>query len=288
MRRVRAKLHTILAFSKWFKNDLPTGEIPDGLDGKAGVELSGKLTPSFRQQVSHEFQQRMRKTYRQRMVTRMINSVRHKSVWVFAGAFLTLTLLSALSSALTDSIGYGIVLGPFGALMTLQYGLTPAPASQPRNALYGQVTSLSIALVVNLFMPAGWIRVPFTTALAIATMCKMGITHPPAGAAAAIFASSNKFDGVYFALMLIGNLLAITTAILVNNLNDKKQYPMYYAFVKEGTKDRIVDALECVLPYFKRRRLEREQEMQDELNLNMRYTLTEFNNRKSSRLLKGL
>ena len=65
--------------------------------------------------------------------------------------------------------------------MTLQYGLTPAPASQPRNALYGQVMSLSIALVVNLFMPVGLIRVPFTTALVIATMCKMGITHPPAG-----------------------------------------------------------------------------------------------------------
>ncbi|EJK46713.1 hypothetical protein THAOC_34608 [Thalassiosira oceanica] len=311
MRRVRAKLHTILVFSKWFKHDLPTGEIPDDFDAKVPIELRGNLTPSFRQQVSHEFQQRMRKSYRQRMTESIIDSVRQKakvtaeksrggnvqppppmpwvqSVWVFAGAFLTLMFLSGLSSALTDSIGYGIVLGPFGALMTLQYGLTPAPASQPRNALYGQVISLSIALVVNLFMPAGWIRVPFTTALAIATMCKMGITHPPAGAAAAIFASSNEFDGVYFALMLVGNLMAISTAILINNLNDKKQYPMYYAFVKEGTKDRIVDALECVLPYFKRRRLEREQELQDELNMSLHYTLTEFNKRKSSRLLKGL
>ena len=39
-----------------------------------------------------------------------------QSAWVFVGAFLTLTLLSALSSAFTDSIGYVIVLGPFGAL----------------------------------------------------------------------------------------------------------------------------------------------------------------------------
>ena len=106
-------------------------------------------------------------------------------------------------------------------------------------------------------------------------------------AAAAIFASSNKFDGVYFALMLLGNLLAITTAILINNLNDKKQYPIYYAFVREGTKDRIVDALECVLPYLKRRRLERQQAVQDELNISLHYTLTEFNKRHS-RFLKGL
>ena len=46
--------------------------------------------------------------------------------------------------------------------------------------------------------------------------------------------------------MLLGNLIAISTAILINNLNDKKQYPMYYAFVREGTKDRIVNALECI------------------------------------------
>ncbi|EJK61098.1 hypothetical protein THAOC_18464 [Thalassiosira oceanica] len=309
MRRIRAKLTAILVFSKWFKE--PAGEIPDVDAVKVRVDLDGNLTPSFRKMVSHEFQQRMRKSYRLRMTESVVNSVRQKarlmaeksrggnvqppppmpwvqSVWVFSGAFLTLLLLSALSAAFTDSTGYSIVLGPFGALMTLQYGLTPAPASQPRNALYGQVISLSIALVVNLFMPAGWIRVPFTTALAIAAMCKMGITHPPAGAAAAIFASSNKFDGVYFSLMLLGNLMAISTSILINNLNDKKQYPMYYAFVKEGTKDRIVNGLECVLPYFKRRKLEREQEMRDELNMSLHYTLTEFNKQRSSRFLKGL
>ena len=88
--------------------------------------------------------------------------------------------------------------------------------------------------------------------------------------------------------MLLGNLIAISTAILINNLNDKKQYPMYYAFVREGTKDRIVNALECVLPYFKRRKLEREQEMQDELNMSLHYTLTEFNKHRSSRFLRGL
>ena len=63
---------------------------------------------------------------------------------------------------------------------------------------------------------------------------------------------------------------------------------MYYAFVRECTKDRIVNALECVLPYFKRRKLEREQEMQDELNMSLHYTLTEFNNQRSSRFLRGL
>jgi len=88
--------------------------------------------------------------------------------------------------------------------------------------------------------------------------------------------------------MLLGNLIAIATSILINNLNDKKQYPMYYAFVREGTKDKIVNALECVLPYFKRRKLEREQVLQDELNMSLHCTLAEFNRNRSSRFLKGL
>ena len=137
MRRIRAKLTAILVFSKWFKE--PAGELPDEDEARIRIELNGNLTPSFRKQVSHEFQQRMRKSYRQRITESMINSVRQKakltaeksrggnvqppppmpwvqSVWVFSGAFLTLLLLSALSSAFTNSTGYGIVLGPFGAL----------------------------------------------------------------------------------------------------------------------------------------------------------------------------
>ena len=154
------------------------------------------------------------------------------TIHVFVGAFITMLILSVLSSSLKNATGYRyIILPPFGALMTLQYGLTAAPASQPRNALYGQIVSVSIALVVNTFIPStSYSRVPLTTALAIASMCKLGVIHPPAGAAAALFASDDRFDVAFLGLFLLGNLIAISTAILINNLNDKKQYPIYYAF----------------------------------------------------------
>ena len=137
MRRVRAKLTSIVVFSKQFKE--PSGEVMDDEEANVRIKPSVSQPPKFGTQFSQEFQQRMRKTYRQRIFDKLIESVRHRakltveksrggnvqppplmpwvqSLWVFAGAFLTLTLLSALSSALTDSIGYGIVLGPFGAL----------------------------------------------------------------------------------------------------------------------------------------------------------------------------
>lgn len=72
-----------------------------------------------------------------------------QAIWVFVGVFVTMLTIAAVSEAISSSHQYSIILGPFVALMTLQYGLTAAPASQPRNALYGQVISISIALIVN-------------------------------------------------------------------------------------------------------------------------------------------
>ena len=160
-----------------------------------------------------------------------------QAIWVFVGVFITMLTIAAVNEAISSSHQYSIILGPFGALMTLQYGLTAAPASQPRNALYGQVISISIALIVNVVIPATseWVRVPVTSALAVSTMCKAGMIHPPAGAAAVIFSSSDR-SPVYFGLLLVGNVIAIFYAILINNLNDKKQYPVYYAFIGERWK----------------------------------------------------
>lgn len=52
-----------------------------------------------------------------------------EAVWSFVGSFLTLLVLLYFSTAVTESTpdGLNLVMGPFGALMTLQYNLTAAP-----------------------------------------------------------------------------------------------------------------------------------------------------------------
>jgi len=121
-------------------------------------------------------------------------------------------------------------LGPFGALMTLQYGLTAAPASQPPNAILGQAISLAIAIgIASIDGLELWLRQSLATALAITAMVKLGLTHPPAGAAALIFAGGNNSWG-NLVMMLVGNCIAIITATLINNFNTKRQYPMAWGF----------------------------------------------------------
>mmetsp|Transcript_29533 Transcript_29533/g.45335 ORF Transcript_29533/g.45335 Transcript_29533/m.45335 type:complete len:472 (-) Transcript_29533:269-1684(-) len=147
----------------------------------------------------------------------------------FVGAFSTLLALTSLNKKLTDEYGGDgrIVLGPFGALMTLQYGLTAAPASQPRNAIMGQLIAISIAIGVSHLNWELWLRQSLATALAITAMVKFGITHPPAGAAALIF-SSGHFNWANLGTMLLGNVIAIVTATVINNLDMRRQYPTFY------------------------------------------------------------
>jgi CBS-domain-containing membrane protein len=118
-------------------------------------------------------------------------------------------------------------LGPFGAYMTLLYGLTAAPAFQPRNALCGQALSLTIAISIGYADSLEiWLRQSLATTLAVASMVKLGWTHPPAGAAALIFSDGYKWGNMAF--MLLGNVIAFLAAALINNMSDKRQYPSFW------------------------------------------------------------
>ncbi|CAB9501315.1 Transmembrane protein DDB [Seminavis robusta] len=153
-----------------------------------------------------------------------------QTAWTFTGVFLTLLMLTRTNVWIKEMWGDDkvIVLGPFGALMTLMYGLTQAPASQPRNALLGQTLSMAIAIGVSEIpdMPS-WIKQSLATALAVTVMVKLGITHPPAGAAALLFATGN-FGWYNFLACLIGNGLAVGAATLINDFNMDRQYPTYW------------------------------------------------------------
>jgi len=112
--------------------------------------------------------------------------------------------------------------------MTLQYGLTAAPASQPRNAIVGQVLGLLIAHGVgqaDSLEP--WLKQTLATSLAIGAMVKFGVTHPPAGAAALLFSNGSR-TWQQIGMMILGNIIAILCATFFNNLNDKRQYPTFW------------------------------------------------------------
>jgi CBS-domain-containing membrane protein len=117
---------------------------------------------------------------------------------------------------------------PFGALMTLFYGLTAAPASQPCNIILGQSISMTIGIC---FAYADgltdWMKQALAASLAIACMVKLRVTHPPAGATAMVFATG-RYGWGNLVFMLVGNVVAIAVAALINNWSDTRQYPSYW------------------------------------------------------------
>jgi len=153
-----------------------------------------------------------------------------ESIWSFFGSFLTLLMLLYYSDAISKRWpGYSLVGGPFGALMTLQYSLTAAPASQPRNAILGQAISVSIAIGMAHTRLEQNVKKALATSLAIMCMARLGVTHPPAGAAALIFAGGG-YSWAHLGIMLSGNILAILSATLINDMNVKRQYPTFWGF----------------------------------------------------------
>lgn len=157
------------------------------------------------------------------------------AVWTFVGTFLTLLLLFSFATMVQYETGDTMVLAPFGALLTLQFSLTAAPASQPRNVIYGQLTAIAIALLSKRYLLEQrgwphWLVVPLATAGGISLMSKLGCTHPPAAAAIVALFARPDFTIFTGAFLMMANILAIFMAILINNLSEKRQYPVYWQF----------------------------------------------------------
>eukprot|EP00978_Attheya_sp_CCMP212_P012621 scaffold31556_cov62-Attheya_sp.AAC.3 len=166
-----------------------------------------------------------------------------QSVWTFLCVLITLLILILCVEAFERrwNTSQLMIWGPFGALMTLQYGLTGAPASQPRNILYGHLVSGVIAIgfsyIPIVFLPLGP-RIALATATAIGSMSQLGIIHPPAGALALLLASSSSsssdHSNWYLLLAsLLASLISIVMAAILNNMNVQRQYPIYWKLVPE-------------------------------------------------------
>ena len=159
-------------------------------------------------------------------------------VWTFIGCFVTVLSVAYISTYLNifteeDKREFAFPLGPIGALATLLFGLTSAPASQPRNVIYGTFISGIVGLTMS-YLPSSMIQLRVTLAISISTslMAKCGVIHPPAGALAMMLCTSeDKHEWISWLLYLFGSIIAIFIATLFNNLNEKRTYPQYWKLV---------------------------------------------------------
>ena len=172
------------------------------------------------------------------------------TVTTFIGAFMPLLVIAFSAEACNNSTvesehGIMVVLGSFGAVATLLFAAPASPFCQPRNVIGGHVIACVTALCFDYLtepksrfgefevIPQS-VSTALVTSLVIAISAKLGLTHPPAAACALIYISAPADSLIkalgwrYFAPVMLGNMIQLIFALLVNNAVFFRSYPVYW------------------------------------------------------------
>lgn len=98
-----------------------------------------------------------------------------QSAWTFVGVLVTHMMFSRMNVAIMEKTQgeLELVLPPLGALTTLQFALTAAPASQPRNAIFSQIFALATTLFISYIANMEpWLRASLAPAIVITGMAR--------------------------------------------------------------------------------------------------------------------
>lgn len=140
------------------------------------------------------------------------------------GAFITLLLLISLTTYTSTHW----LIAPFGASCLLAFGVWSSPFAQPRNIIFGHLlTSLVGLIMVQLFGNEQW-AIALAVGLAIALMMLTKTTHPPAAGNPIIIILGNYSWGFLFSPILLGTIVIVIMALIVNNLQKDRVYPIYW------------------------------------------------------------
>lgn len=143
-----------------------------------------------------------------------------------AGLFSTITI--AALTLLTYKTQYGIFLiASFGSSMVLLYGYPESPFAQPKNILFGHVTTTICGMLFLYFIPLPiYITIPLAVGLGVASMIALGVTHPPAGGNPIIVIMGSVSLDYLVNPILSGTIIILVFGIILNRLILKKKYPL--------------------------------------------------------------
>lgn len=150
------------------------------------------------------------------------------------GSCLAIGIIAMLERYVTNSTGFPLLIGSFGASAVLAFGAIQSPLAQPRNLVGGHVVSAFTGVTVAMLCPdVTWLAACLAVSTAIALMLLTGTLHPPGGATALIAVTGGEGIrqlGYWYVLVpcLAGACLMLAIALAVNNLPRSRRYPLYW------------------------------------------------------------
>ena len=144
---------------------------------------------------------------------------------LLAGLFSIITI--GILTFLTYRTEFGIfLLASFGSSMVLLYGYPESPFAQPKNVFFGHlVTSLVGMLFLNFIPLPLYIIIPLAVGFGVGLMILLNVTHPPAGGNPIIVIIGSVSFDYLFTPVIIGSIIIIIFAIVINRFILKKSYP---------------------------------------------------------------
>ncbi|MBB3113830.1 CBS-domain-containing membrane protein [Paenibacillus phyllosphaerae] len=119
-------------------------------------------------------------------------------------------------------------MAPFGASCVLAFGLWESPLAQPRSIIGGHLLSTLAGLAVYHTLGGGTFSMALGVGLAILAMMLTRTTHPPAGADPLVVMMAGSGWSFLVTPVLAGSVLIVIAALIVNNLDPKRQYPSFW------------------------------------------------------------
>jgi CBS-domain-containing membrane protein len=171
-------------------------------------------------------------------------------LWSFVGSFLGIGILAYLQSRTLADSDVLFLIGSFGASSVLIYGVIQSPLSQPRNLVGGHIISAIVGVTIAKLVPdVIWLASALAVSISIILMQMTKTLHPPGGATALIAVTGSahiKALGYWYVIspVLIGVLILLVIALVVNNMTPNRYYPnhkRYRKFRKLIHKNDIAD-----------------------------------------------
>ncbi|NRT11893.1 HPP family protein [Flavobacterium sp. 14A] len=158
--------------------------------------------------------------------------------WSFVGSFLGIGVLAYLQSQTLPDSDVMYLIGSFGASSVLIYGIIQSPLAQPRNLVGGHVISAIVGVTIAKLVPdVMWLASALAVSFAIILMQITKTLHPPGGATALIAVTGSahiKAMGYWYVVspVLIGVLILLFIAIVINNMTPNRYYPNHKRYRK--------------------------------------------------------
>ena len=144
---------------------------------------------------------------------------------ILAGIFSIITI--GILTFLTYKTEFGIfLLASFGSSMVLLYGYPESPFAQPKNVFFGHLVTTLVGLLFLNFIPLPiYIIIPLAVGFGVGFMILLNVTHPPAGGNPIIVIIGSVSFDYLFTPVIIGSIIIIIFAIIINRFILKKSYP---------------------------------------------------------------